>query len=139
MGNLEANSKGATQTQILANWVYAGPEKEARKAMAPIFNLDPPTAAVSVVPWKDLVTTAGFNLDPVFCEANAIRSIYTTNVRKLSAKTYQTAFDKISRFFDDHPAGRGSSLELEIFPNQATVAVPDDATAYPWRDALGNM
>ncbi|KAI0437383.1 hypothetical protein F4803DRAFT_566114 [Xylaria telfairii] len=126
-------------TQILANWVYVGPEAEARRVMAPIFKLNPPTAAVSVVPWNHLITTAGFNLDPVFCEANNIRSIYTTNVRKLSASTYQAAFEKISEYFDQYPAGRGSSLEFEIFPNQATVAIPDSSTAYPWRDALGNI
>ncbi|KAI1502629.1 FAD-binding domain-containing protein [Biscogniauxia marginata] len=126
-------------TEILANWVYAGPEEDGRKVMQPIFDLNPPTAAVSMVPWNRLVTTAGFGLDPVFCEANVIRSIYTTNVRKLSAPTYRSMFEKMSEYFEQNPAGRGSSVELEIFPNQATVAVPDDETAYPWRDALGNM
>lgn len=28
---------------------------------------------------------------------------------------------------------------MEHFPNQAMAAVPDEETAYPWRDARSNM
>ncbi|KAI2605326.1 uncharacterized protein GGS25DRAFT_426205 [Hypoxylon fragiforme] len=39
-------------------------------------------------------------------------------------------------FYQAHPDGRRSALVLESFSAQA---VPDEATAYPWRDARGNF
>ncbi|KAK0634890.1 hypothetical protein B0T17DRAFT_514654 [Bombardia bombarda] len=124
---------------ILANWDYMGSEADGRRAMAPILALNPPVVSISTVPWNKLFATAGFGIDPVLCENNVIRDLYSANVRNLSASTMQAAFNKMGTFYSDHPEARGSVLELETFPNQAATSVPDGETAYPWRDALGNM
>lgn len=60
-------------------------------------------------------------------------------MRTLSAPTYQTAFEKMAQFYSDHEDGRGAMLSLELFPNEAARAVPDDATAYPWRDTVAHL
>ncbi|KAI5918786.1 hypothetical protein F4810DRAFT_690548 [Camillea tinctor] len=123
--------------QILANWVYYGPEDEGRQAMAPIFALNPPIVGVSVVPWNQLLNVAGFGVD--LCEKNAIRNIHSANIKSFSASTYIEIFDKMATFYAAYPDAAMSIIQMETFPNQAAVAIPDDSTAYPWRDALGNM
>ncbi|KAI1170035.1 hypothetical protein F4777DRAFT_592257 [Nemania sp. FL0916] len=124
---------------LLANWVYLGPEEKARELLAPIFNIKPTTTAISVVPWSKVVSVAGFNIDPLLCQPAKIRALYSANVRNLSAATYNTTFEQMNSFYQDHPDARGSVIQLEIFPNQKTLSVDRQSTAYPWRDALGNM
>lgn len=101
--------------------------------------LKPPSANVQVVPWSDLIATAGGDFDIALCQKNLSRSFYSANLRNLSASTFQATFDKMANFFATYPVARETSIDLETFSNQAMVSVPDDATAYPWRDALGYM
>ncbi|XXG99711.1 acyl-CoA thioesterase [Hypoxylon texense] len=126
------------EPEILANWVYMGPEDRAREIMAPILDINPPIAS-SVVPWNKIIATAGFQIDPLLCQDEVPRAIYSANVRNLSASTYDLMFQKMGSFYADYPAARSSLIEMEIFPNQAAFSVPYEETAYPWRDALGNM
>ena len=106
--------------------------------MARLFALNPATQVTTVIPWNQLYVTQGFGMfDAQVCAKNVIRDLYATNVRNLSASTYELAFQKMTTFFANNPNALTSSVEFEIFPNQATVAVPDASTAYPWRDTLG--
>ncbi|KAI0143689.1 hypothetical protein GGR57DRAFT_518168 [Xylariaceae sp. FL1272] len=129
----------ADAPQILANWVYYGPEDECLEALAPILKLNPPVSMTSVVPWNMLLATVGFGIDPLLCVKNVIRNIHTANVRILNAQTWIATFDKMRKWYADHPTARHSIIEMETFPNQAASAAPDEFTAYPWRDAIGNM
>ncbi|RYP36603.1 hypothetical protein DL767_003307 [Monosporascus sp. MG133] len=122
--------------QILTNWVYAGSETEGRRILGPLFELNPPFANATMIPWNRLVYTAGFGLNAAFCTGPAPRSIYTTTMRNLSADTYQAAFEKLSAFWEDVPAARGSAIELEMLGRPASGVIPDAKTAYPWQDAV---
>lgn len=128
-----------SQTQILANWVYIGPKEEGLKVIAPVTALKALSVNIQEVPWSDEIATAGGDFDAGNCQKNLSRNAYTANLRKLSSSTFQATFEKMGQFFDQYPDARSSGILLETFPNQAMVAVPDNATAYPWRDAVGYM
>ncbi|KAK7755871.1 hypothetical protein SLS62_002158 [Diatrype stigma] len=68
-----------------------------------------------------------------------IHDIYGFNVRKFSSKAFLSAFNKFDTFFQAHPEGRSCAAVFETFSHQAMAAVPDEETAYPWRDAKGNF
>lgn len=108
--------------------------------MQQALELQPPLSSVRMIPWAQISTSQGFGmLDTVFCLGTADRVIYGVNVRELHAATYATVFGKMRRFYRQHPAARGSTIAMEMWPNQAAMKVPDEETAYPWRDARGNM
>lgn len=107
--------------------------------MAPIFDLQQSVVNISDVPWNKLLEVQGFGIDYSNCIDNVVRDIYSANVRTLSATTFEKAFKKMATFYEENPGGRGSILELETFPNQAAVSIPESATAYPWRTAIGNL
>lgn len=107
--------------------------------MAPIMALNPAVANIQVVPWNRLIATGAGGFDTLICQKGVSRNIYSANLRTHSASTYQASFEKIARFFDTYPEARGTAITIETLPNQAMAAVPDDATAYPWRDAVGYM
>ena len=60
--------------------------------------------------------------------------MYSVGTKNLSSPDYISAFAKYDQLFADFPDTRLSTLEIEVFPTQAVVAVADDSTAYPWRD-----
>ncbi|KAI1817111.1 hypothetical protein GGS20DRAFT_99458 [Poronia punctata] len=126
-------------TELLANWAYFGPKAEALKAIAPILDLNPPIVSTNVVPWNQLVNTVMLGTDSATCMEGRSASIYGVNMRAMSPSTYQTAVEKMTRFYSDNPGGRQSILTLEMFPNAAARAVPDSATAYPWRDTIASL
>ena len=89
-----------------------------------------------MVAYNKLTKTAAFGLDGEECEPVYFNG-YGANYRNLSSSTYQTVFKLMSDFYANHPDGRDSSIDLEIFAPQAVEAVANDATAYPWRDSRG--
>ncbi|KAI2607189.1 uncharacterized protein GGS25DRAFT_322188 [Hypoxylon fragiforme] len=127
------------QAQILANYVYLGPESEAREVMKRILDLNPPVIKVTVVPWNKLLSVHGFGFDAVVNKKGIVRVIYSANIREFSGSTYYKAFQKMNAFYAAHPDGRNSVLEFEVFPNQASAAVPNEKTAFPWRSAQAYM
>ncbi|KAI0505864.1 hypothetical protein F5B22DRAFT_660898 [Xylaria bambusicola] len=123
--------------QVGGNWVYFGPEKEGMKALQPVFDLGPISSVVSVVPYKKLLATTGGGYDTLVCQGHTNRDLYSLNQKTYSASGWQKGFEKMAKFFEEHPGGRNSALVFEVFPNQATLAVASDETAYPWREARG--
>ncbi|KAI1499777.1 hypothetical protein F5X99DRAFT_410694 [Biscogniauxia marginata] len=129
-----AYNSTTNEPQIAASWVYAGPRQEALRVMAPMLALRPSVTIISDVPWNRLNTETGFGSDAETCIPDKLLSIYTANLRTFSSPTFSSVFEKMAAFFDEYPDARGSNVLIENFPNQATKSVPDDATAYPWRD-----
>ncbi|RFU78524.1 fad binding domain [Trichoderma arundinaceum] len=125
------------QPQILANWVYMGPEDKGRALIAPLLKLSPTMVSVSMVPYNKLVSVALLGLGSSLCTTGAVGSWYGVNYRNLSSSTFQKVFQKMSDFYIEYPDGRGSAVEMEIFATQAVQKVANSATAYPWRDTKG--
>lgn len=59
------------------------------------------------------------------------------NLYKFDAATFIGLVDKFDSFYADNQTLGASILVLELFPNTTTKRVPDEATAFPYRDALG--
>ncbi|KAK8130695.1 hypothetical protein PG999_003075 [Apiospora kogelbergensis] len=124
------------RTQLLSSLVYAGPKEAGLKAMAPILNLGPfPFQNVSTLALDKLNENAMFQANAAICVKQQIFDVYGFNLKTFDVPTMVSVVRKMSDFFDTQPAARKSALLLETWPNQAVMAVPDDATAYPWRDA----
>ncbi|RYO84495.1 hypothetical protein DL766_009435 [Monosporascus sp. MC13-8B] len=127
------------ETQIIGTFVYSGPEAEARRALAPFFDLNPPVVRSSVVPYSEVPFAVLFGMIATLSEPGSIHDIFSVNVLQFAVESFNTAFDKYDAFYKAHPDGRASVGILESFANQAVAAVPHDATAYPWRESKGNF
>lgn len=127
------------KTQILANWVYIGPKEEGLRVIAPVTALKASSVNIQEVPWSEEIATAGAGINARLCQKNLSHNAYSANLRNLSSSTFQATFAKMADFYAKYPDARSTTILIETFPNQAMAAVPDDATAYPWRDAIGYM
>ena len=124
------------KTQLMASVVYAGPEEAGLKAMAPLLNLGPFIFKnVSTLPWNKVSTGAQFQIDAGICADRQIFDIYGFNLKTFDVATMSSSLQKMADFYESHPSARISAMVFETWPNQAVAAVPDDETAYPWRDA----
>ncbi|PHH68711.1 hypothetical protein CDD82_335 [Ophiocordyceps australis] len=124
---------------LRANWVYLGPEPDAQRAMAPVLQLVPLVANMSVVAWHELLSVQRFGVDAKSSVKGSLRAVYTVNVRQLEAAAFEAAFTTMAGFYAAHPGAQNSFVEFETFPNQAAASVPGNTSAYPWRDAVGNF
>ena len=127
------------QAVLILNAVYAGPKDQGLALLKPFFDLNPVVQEIKTMPWNRVVTTAGFGLNSAFCVKGNIHSMFSLAIKNIDVATQASVFAKMVQFYDEFPAARGSTLGIEFFPNQAVLAVPDSATAYPWRDAQAQM
>ena len=107
-----------------------GSEEEGRKVIAPVLALNASSTDIKEVTWSDEIETGAQGITARLCPPN---------LRQLTASTFQASFEKMADFFDRYPSARSTAIDIETFPNQAMLAVPDDATAYPFRDTVGYM
>lgn len=103
--------------------------------MAPIINLGPIFQNVTTLAWNKLSSESMFRINAGICVDQQIFDIHGFNLKTFNATTLSASVKKLANFYESQPSGRNTALVLESWPNQATIAVPDDETAYPWRDA----
>ncbi|EED21270.1 conserved hypothetical protein [Talaromyces stipitatus ATCC 10500] len=123
-------------SQIASDWIFYGTEADARKVLAPIFALNA-SFVTATLPWNEIVSIAGGGYDKYNCEPNKPRSSFSLNQRDYNATGWQQGFEMITDFFEKNPGGRSSQLMFELFANEATAAVPENATCWPWTDVRG--
>ncbi|KFA54577.1 hypothetical protein S40293_02227 [Stachybotrys chartarum IBT 40293] len=126
----DVNTGGAA---LMANWVYAGPEAEAREILAPILALNAPVVVVRETSWNYLIRDSNFGLERTVCAPQPV-TVMGANIRTVDTNLMVNVFEQLAGFFHDTPEARASGVVFESFPTQATRAVPDDDSAYPWRD-----
>ncbi|KAI1275691.1 FAD-binding domain-containing protein [Xylaria sp. FL0933] len=131
--NVSANEVG-----LLATLIYAGTESEARKDLSCFFDINPTVAAARMISFTELPSVVVMGIVDASCDTiGGLHSIHTLNIRQFAAETYDSVFDKFDSFLKQYPDSRTSALIFETFSNQAVVRVPNERTAYPWRDAKG--
>ena len=139
VGGLHLTSYNATtdQAELFVNWVWFGPEKEGRAFISQFITLSPYKVENYVyIPWSQIIAVAGNGVGQNgLCVKSVYANNYASNLKTLSASTFQATFEKFQEFYAKYPEGRGSASNLEIFPNQAVAALDEDFDAYPWRDA----
>lgn len=117
-----------------------GSEEEGRKALASVYALNASTISTTMVPWNEILESQGFGvINAALCEKNKTVDYYGVTFRNFSAPAFQTVFEQLSALFNAIPDSRGSTIQIETFSNIAQAAVPENSTAYPWRDALGHV
>ncbi|KAL9594846.1 MAG: hypothetical protein Q9179_005215 [Wetmoreana sp. 5 TL-2023] len=118
---------------------YPGPKDEFLKLIKPFTDLNPAYMEIQTIPWNKLLRQLGFQLNDLVCVKEMQHSMYSVATKNLSSPDYIAAFARYNQLYTDYPDTRGSTLEIEFFPNQAVVAVPLGSTAYPWRDVQAHV
>ncbi|RFU27488.1 hypothetical protein B7463_g8856, partial [Scytalidium lignicola] len=124
---------------IILNAAYAGPEEEGLAILKPFIDLQYLERNLTQLTWDVLDSSAGFGLDAEFCITGGLHSLWAVGVAQIHVPTHIAFFNSIISFLDQYPDARTTSYEIEFFATQAVQAVPDDATAYPYRDIAAHV
>lgn len=89
---------------------------------------------VSVVAWNKLGSTSLFGLDAEFCVDGGNHNLYALGIKNFDVPTFVDYANNLTALWASNPETQPSSFEIELFPTQAVKSVPDNATAYPYRD-----
>ncbi|KAI1430764.1 Glucooligosaccharide oxidase [Xylaria sp. CBS 124048] len=124
------------RAELFVNWVWFGEEQDGRNFVKQFLALNPYTVEnFEYIPWRQIIPVAGNGIgEKDLCVNGGYANTYASNIKAFSAATYQSTFETLAKFYVDYPEARGSNTNLEVFPNQAVAALPDDFDAYPWRD-----
>ena len=135
-GNAQAaNRSRYLKTYLLGNFIYAGPLPEGLDLIRPYLDLGPINQNISVIPWSDLETSVRFGTDAESCVKGRLYSLWSLNLLSLDVPTLVNVTNLLDSTFRGTPKLQFSIFAMLKFAKQVTQSVPDDATAYPNRNA----
>lgn len=88
-----------------------------------------------MIPWNRLNRENRFGADEASCVPGINGATYGLNVYDIDVPTYVEVFGMYADFYAQNPNLRLATFFREQFGYSAVRQVPDDNTAYPWRDA----
>ncbi|KAL2256015.1 hypothetical protein VTK26DRAFT_2346 [Humicola hyalothermophila] len=113
---------------------YFGPEEEAAAINQRFLDIGPIVSEVQTVPWNALIRTNRFGSDAQACVKGRKQSVYGTNLYSFDAANFERTFESMNEFYLANPDLRDAMFVAELFPPAKTVEVPDEETAYPYRN-----
>ncbi|KAL6230189.1 hypothetical protein BDW75DRAFT_223377 [Aspergillus navahoensis] len=128
-----AYNAATDQSTITINFIYYGPEEEAQQYLQPFYDLQPTRANFTVVPWNLLYSTLYFGADSIACKDNNHLFNGGAGVTHIDVDAFTKYTTRFTEFWRQNP-GVTPAVVFSRFPNQAVRAVPDEETAYPYRD-----
>ncbi|KAI0876619.1 hypothetical protein GGS24DRAFT_216948 [Hypoxylon argillaceum] len=127
-------SSDLNQSVIQLSTIYYGDMDQGMVYNRPFLNSNPIVQNISVLPWNLLTKQNRFGADAVGCIKGRAHSLYSLNIYSMSIPAYLRVFDSFSSFFLKYPELRNTLFVTEIHPRNAVLRIPDDSTAYPFRN-----
>lgn len=129
---------------ITVNAAYAGLEDEGRKAVAFLQEIGPIIKQnLTMVPWNRYNENAAFLNDTDATASCSLsygkRAVFGAAFNEIDVKAHVQMTSQFNEMVTKYPQTRGSDNAMYFCATQAVTAVPDNATAYPWRSALGHQ
>ncbi|SLM38091.1 fad binding domain protein [Lasallia pustulata] len=121
------------ESLIVVNTVYYGSKEEALPYLQPFLNLKTLQVNISMVPWNKLYTAVFFGTDVTSCLSNHHLNSAGQGLKQTDVATFESFFTDFTDFYRQHLEINGAFVATR-YPNQAVLAVPDEETAYPYRD-----
>lgn len=99
-------------------------------------------AVAESIPFQRVPDVALNGVTEASCHtSDGLHSIRTVNVRRWSAATLISVSEQFDSYLKQNEQARtaNSAIIIETFSTAAATSIPDESTAYPWRDAVGYM
>lgn len=124
------------------NAAYPGPKDELIQLLNPLLHkITPLHQNITVIPWKDLTYTAFFAAEPSMaaCVKGLYRNVYGGSVKSYDISSFDTFFHNMQGFYTKYPDAQSSVFFIEQFSKNKTMSIPDNSTAYPYRDITAHL
>ncbi|KAF3055926.1 6-hydroxy-D-nicotine oxidase [Daldinia childiae] len=130
-------------TTMKVNAAYAGPQSDGRKAIRFFSDIPALRQNFTDVPWNQLLDSAFFVNGDQSAETCGVdygsRSSSGAAFNELTVEAHVRMTELFNYMVTKYPQMRGSDNSMYLCATQAVRALSNDATAYPWRQALGHQ
>ena len=92
-----------------------------------------------MIPWKNIETSSRFGVDVVACIKGNHHSVFGLNLYQIDVPTFVSAVRYMSTVYAQYSVFREAILAIDMVSTQVVESVPDDATAYPFRNAVARL
>jgi FAD/FMN-containing dehydrogenase len=127
------------QTILFGHYTYFGDHAAGLALLDPILRLNPPLNNQYSVAWTDYHSMTLFNMDEANCVPGAVHNPYGVLTRTFDFDTLMRTFHRFDALYQEHPGSRTSSVVFHSYTPSAALAIPDESTAFAWRDAANYM
>ncbi|KAI2621292.1 hypothetical protein GGR54DRAFT_96717 [Hypoxylon sp. NC1633] len=124
-----AYNRTTNETNINVGLVYYGTQKQAQPYINQLVALKPASNSTQYLTTEQLHQVFSNGV----CNRGNRHNAYTVGLRKTNVAALQDTVGDLTKFFKTHPDYHGS-FAIQRYSSEATLRVPDNETAYPWRD-----
>lgn len=123
---------------------YQGPQSEAEALLAPLLSkVTPLKQNVTVIPENQLVYAAIFGAQgspETACNNKGVkRSIFGAGIKTYDKDTYVRYVEEFGDLVTANASLRNSIFYIEHFSLVKVLEIPDETSAYPYRDITAHM
>lgn len=80
-----------------------------------------------------------FGIDRLACIKGNQHSVWGLNLYQIDVPTLVRAVNYMDTVYTTYPGFRQGFLAIDMYATRVTESVPDDATAYPYRNAVARL
>ena len=123
----------------MVNANFYGYLGKAEKYLAPFVALGPLRQEHLIVPWPQVFSTSYFGIDDTkACSRNQHVNMYSIGATRTDAEAMSAFMHEILAMSRRNP-DVATTFVVHRFPTQAVLHVPNDDSAYPYRDLKMHM
>ncbi|MCJ1282144.1 hypothetical protein MMC26_001467 [Xylographa opegraphella] len=126
-------------TYLFANFIYVGALREGIALIQPLIDLGPFDQNITMIPWKDIETSSKFGVDAVACIKGNFHSVWGLNLYQVDVPTMIAAVNYMDSVYAQNADFRFGFLAIDMYASRVTESIPDDSTAYPYRNAVARF
>ena len=105
----------------------------------PLIDLGPFNQNITMIPWKNIETLSKFGTDAFACIKGNFHSVWGLNLYQIDVPTLIEAVNYMDTVYAQYPGFRQTFLAIDMYASRVVESVPDDATAYPYRNAIARL
>ena len=119
--------------------IYVGPLEEGMALIQPLIDLEPFDQNITMVPWKDIETVSKFGAGSLACIKGHFHSVWGLNLYQIDVPTLISAVNYMDGVYAKYPGFRAAFLAIDLYASRVIESIPDDSTAYPYRNAVARL
>ena len=119
---------------MLVNIIYAGPLEKGKQLIQPFLDLKPVVQNITEIPSKDIETSARFGTDALACRKGILDDVYSLNLYTIDVSTLTNVFNQLATTYVQQPDLQEALLAIVMYSQVGPESIPDDSSAYPYRN-----
>lgn len=118
----------------MVSLLHFGPSKEGMAHFKPFIDLGPFMQNVRPLQWNKVSDEWAMGMEKQLSTFGSCYDVHTGHIKTFDLPTFDSHFEALKELWEKYPSTRKSLFVIEDWATKASQEIPDDETAYPWRE-----